>query len=71
MPSLEAISDKSADKARKEALIRSLAEVEKEHIENVLNALNWNKKRTIEALGISRPTLDKKIREYEIHRKGE
>ena len=49
----------------------SLAEVEKEHIEKVLDAQKWNKKRTIEILGVSRPTLDKKIREYNIKRKSE
>jgi len=62
----------SADKARPEAKTRvepkSLAEVEKEHIRAMLEANNWNKKRTIEILGISRPTLDKKIKEYGLRR---
>jgi len=51
--------------------LKSLAEIEKEHIERVINAQNWNKKRTIEILGVSRPTLDKKIREYGLKRKNE
>lgn len=62
---------KTAAASRKENLAMTLAEIEKEHIEKVIAAQNWNKKRTIEILGISRPTLDKKIREYEIKRGSE
>ncbi len=44
----------------------SLAEVEKVHIAEVLNAVNWNKKKAYTILGISKPTLNNKIREYNI-----
>ena len=54
--------------SEKDPTLKSLAEIEQEHIEKVLIAQNWNKKRTIEILGISRPTLDKKIREYGLQR---
>ncbi len=50
---------------------KSLAEVEKKHIQAMLEANNWNKKKTIEVLGISRPTLDKKIKEYGLQRNPE
>ena len=39
----------------------SLNEVIKEHIELVLNNLNWNKTKACDILKISKPTLDKKI----------
>ena len=41
-----------------------LADVEKRYIQHVLDATQGSKVRTSEVLGISRPTLDKKIREY-------
>lgn len=44
----------------------SLAEVEKEHITEVLNSVNWNKKKAYTILGISKPTLNSKIKEYNI-----
>ncbi len=46
----------------------SLAEVEKEHIIEVLNSVDWNKKNAYTILGISKPTLNTKIKEYDIQR---
>jgi len=57
------------DGGRRERLplyVRPLREVEREHIENVLAYTGYEKKRAAEILGISRPTLDKKIRDYGI-----
>jgi len=45
---------------------RSLAEVEKAHIERTLRAHAHNRTRAARELGISRATLIKKIREYEL-----
>ncbi len=42
----------------------SLADVEKEHIELVLNSVNWHKKKAYTILKISKPTLNKKIKDY-------
>ncbi|HPW17347.1 MAG TPA: sigma-54 dependent transcriptional regulator [Candidatus Aminicenantes bacterium] len=42
----------------------SLEEVEKKYVQHVLNAVKGSKTRASQVLGISRPTLDKKIREY-------
>jgi len=70
MPPETETAQKQADSAG-DGSLKSLAEIEKEHIERVINAHNWNKKRTIEILGVSRPTLDKKIREYGLKRKSE
>lgn len=43
---------------------RSLKEVERQHIERVLDALAWNRTRASEVLGIRRMTLYNKIKEY-------
>jgi two-component system response regulator AtoC len=48
----------------------SLERVEREHIFSMLNYTNWNMTRTAHILGISRPTLRSKIREYELVQKG-
>jgi DNA-binding NtrC family response regulator len=46
--------------------LKTLAEVEKEHIEKVLEELNWNKSRTSKVLGITKTTLYNKIALYKI-----
>jgi two-component system response regulator AtoC len=46
----------------------SLREVEQRHIAAVLTATGWNKRRSCGILGITRQTLDRKIREYAIER---
>ena len=43
-----------------------LRDVEKNYIEFVLKQTNWHKGKTAELLGITRPTLDKRIEEYEL-----
>ena len=45
-----------------------LCEVEAQHIETVLKANAWNKKESSRVLGISRPTLDRKINEYRLRK---
>lgn len=45
----------------------SLREVEKRYIQYVLNASKGNKTRASQILKITRPTLDKKIKEYKLH----
>lgn len=44
-----------------------LQEVEKSYIQHVLDAAQGSKTRASQILQISRPTLDKKIREYKLH----
>lgn len=43
-----------------------LNDVEKAYILHVLTAVKWSKTRASEILGISRPTLDKKIKDYSL-----
>lgn len=44
----------------------SLPHIEKEHIENILTSVEGNRTKAAQILGVSLPTLRKKIREYEI-----
>ncbi|MFO0608684.1 MAG: sigma-54 dependent transcriptional regulator [Polyangiales bacterium] len=46
----------------------SLREVEQRHIATVLAATGWNKRRSGQILGITRQTLDRKIKEYRLER---
>jgi DNA-binding NtrC family response regulator len=50
-----------------EANMMTLAEVEKKHVELILNKVNWNKHKACEILNISKPTLLKKIKDYNLH----
>lgn len=51
-----------------ERSVRTLAEMERDHIRHALDAYEWNLGKTCHALGVSRPTLRAKIRIYELHR---
>jgi two-component system response regulator AtoC len=44
--------------------LTSLKEMERRYISHVLKQTRWNKSRTSDVLGITRPTLDKKIKDY-------
>ena len=46
----------------------SLSDCEKRHIGRVLQVAEWNKSRAAELLGVSRPRLDRKIKEYGLRR---
>ena len=43
---------------------RTLTEVEKEHIINVVESVNGNKTKAAEILGIDRKTLREKLKKY-------
>jgi len=51
-------------------LIKPLHWVEKAHIINILDFCNQEKKRAARILGISRPTLDRRLREYGVDGSG-
>ncbi|CAA7620491.1 sigma-54 dependent transcriptional regulator [Magnetospirillum sp. UT-4] len=42
----------------------SLRELERQHIQRVLTGTNWHKGKTCDILGISRPRLERRIREF-------
>jgi len=46
----------------------SIADVERVHIELVLNSCNWDKNKACHILGISKPTLYSKIESYQLKR---
>ena len=50
-----------------ESNMTTLAEVQRKYIEFVLNQVNWNKHKACEILAITKPTLLKKIKEYNLH----
>jgi two-component system, NtrC family, response regulator HydG len=52
------------DQEKLPLMIKPLHEVEREHIQNVLLYTNYEKKRAAEILDISRPTLDRRVKEY-------
>lgn len=54
---------KKAAQAKEEELLR-LKDVEKAHIIKMLHRTGWNKRQTCLLLDITRPTLDKKIKDY-------
>jgi DNA-binding NtrC family response regulator len=56
----------SAEKKLYPAGLVPLEEVEKNYIQHVLNAAQGSKTRASQILQISRPTLDKKIKEYKL-----
>src|SRR6185503_7391296 len=53
-----------ADRPRPGTLADAIVTLERERIASALEANQGNKSATARALGISRPTLDKKLREY-------
>jgi DNA-binding protein Fis len=64
IPDLPSVMRFSA--AQTGGLNRTLAEVEAEHIRNVLASVDGNKTRAAEILGINRKTLREKIRSYSV-----
>jgi len=60
------LTDGSFQGQSRDLPVLSLAELEKEHILKILEHTNWHITKTAEILGISRPTLRLKIREYKI-----
>ncbi len=48
-----------------------LREIERRHVERVLGAVGWNKRRACTVLEISRPTLDRKIEDFGLTRPGD
>ncbi|WP_321529375.1 sigma-54 dependent transcriptional regulator [Sedimenticola selenatireducens] len=58
--------ESSTPQKRLPLLIKSIQELEKEHIENILGFTGYEKKRAAQILDISRPTLNARIRSYGI-----
>ena len=56
----------SPESSEKALASLSLSEIEKIHIQRVLEANNWDKQKSSEILGISMPTLYSKINSYNI-----
>lgn len=61
-------SQESPEDAEPEPELFSLKTSEKKQIERVLQICQWNKSRAAELLQISRPRLDRKIKEYDLQK---
>jgi two-component system, NtrC family, response regulator HydG len=48
-----------------------LREIERQHVARVLEHTGWNKRRACAILAITRPTLDRKIKDFSLIRPGE
>ena len=57
--------DEAAEEAFREVTIEDL---EREHILSTLDAMEWNKTRAAQILGIERSTLDRKLKRYGVSR---
>lgn len=63
---IEKIFDKDQSGASESLSAYSLPQIEKEHIQNTLSHVAWNRTKAAQMLGISLPTLRSKIRKYGI-----
>jgi two-component system, NtrC family, response regulator AtoC len=63
---LDALLTGTAPRVTRYPASQSLAQVEKRHIEAVLDSVQWNKTRASRILKISLPTLRKKIQKYQL-----
>ncbi len=63
---LDALLSGTAPQVSRYPASQSLAQVEKRHIEAVLDSVQWNKTRASRILKVSLPTLRKKIRKYQL-----
>jgi DNA-binding NtrC family response regulator len=61
-----ALSTSGVTEASTDRPIRPLADVERDHIRSALSATGWNKKKTARLLQISRETLYRKIRTFQL-----
>lgn len=66
LPPLRSITAPITNLASEGSPLRSMEDVEREHIQRVLISTGFHKSRTAEVLGISRKTLDRKIDEYNL-----
>lgn len=62
------VSSQSPVSQQTEGDLPSLREVERRHIVRVLHHTRWNKRRACAILQITRPTLDRKIKEFSLEK---
>jgi two-component system response regulator AtoC len=62
----DAFGERDVIRTREDGKILTLDEVEERHIRKVIAIIGKNKGEICEALGISRPTLERKLEKYQI-----
>ena len=65
---MEAALDAAEATLAPEAALRSLDEMEQEHIASTLDQTEWNISAAARSLGMSRPTLRKRMARYGLKR---
>ena len=60
------LNDLQASEADDESILVPISDVERVHIKRVLDRLNWNKLEASKTLEITRPTLNAKIKRYDL-----
>ena len=60
------LRDLPGQKESNPIITESLEELEKKHVQNVLNKYEWNISRTAKALQVDRVTLYNKIKKYDL-----
>ena len=64
----EAVASAQSAPPQAQGELPSLREIERRHIVLVLQHTHWNKRRTCSILQITRPTLDRKIKEFRLEK---
>src|SRR3989475_412374 len=68
-PELSRVRPPAAVESDADPVLVPLADVERRHVERVLNATGWNKARAARVLDVDVKTLNKKIRDYSLEKR--
>ena len=67
-PELSRVRPSAVAESDNDPVLVALADVERRHVERVLNATGWNKARATRVLDVDVKTLNKKIRDFNLTR---
>ncbi len=68
-PELSRVRSPAAVESEADPVLVPLADVERRHVERVLNATGWNKARAARVLDVDVKTLNKKIRDFSLEKR--
>ena len=68
-PELSRVRPSAVTESEADPVLVPLADVERRHVERVLNATGWNKARAARVLDVDVKTLNKKIRDYNVEKR--
>ncbi|PYN09118.1 MAG: hypothetical protein DME02_04915 [Candidatus Rokuibacteriota bacterium] len=67
-PELSRVRPSATAERDSDPVLVPLADIERRHVERVLNATGWNKARAARVLDVDVKTLNKKIRDYSLEK---